>query len=111
MVDVTSNDPEAIYTALEIVRSGGRVILASTKGGRPISSLYSDVIVAKQLQVTGVLGPSSEGYRWGIRQLEVDPRLDTLVSHQFPLDESHLAMAATSGQLGHEELISVAISF
>ena len=97
--------------ALEIVRPGGRVILASTKGGRPISSLYSDVIVAKQLQVTGVLGPSSEGYRWGIQQLEVDPRLDTLVSHQFPLDESHLAMAATSGQLGHEELISVAISF
>ncbi len=111
VVDVTSNDPEAIYTALEIVRPGGRVILASTKGGRPISSLYSDVIVAKQLQVTGVLGPSSEGYRWGIQQLEVDPRLDTLVSHQFPLDESHLAMAATSGQLGHEELISVAISF
>ena len=87
------------------------MILASTKGGRPISSLYSDVIVAKQLQVAGVLGPSSEGYRWGIQQLEVDPRLDTLVSHQFPLDESHLAMAATSGQLGHEELISVAISF
>ncbi len=111
VVDVTSNDPEAIYTALEIVRPGGRVILASTKGGRPISSLYSDVIVTKQLQVLGVLGPSPEGYRWGIQQLEVDPRLDALVSHQFPLDESHLAMAATSGQLGHDELISVAISF
>ncbi len=111
VVDVTSNDPEAIYTALEIVRPGGRVILASTKGGRPISSLYSDVIVTKQLQVLGVLGPSPEGYRWAIQQLEVDPRVDTLVSHQFPLDESHLAMAATSGQLGHEELISVAISF
>lgn len=111
VVDVTSNDPEAIYTALEIVRPGGRVILASTKGGRPISSLYSDVIVTKQLQVVGVLGPSPEGFRWGIEQLAVDPRLDTLVSHHFPLSESNLAMAATSGRLGHEELISVAISF
>lgn len=111
VVDVTSNDPEAIYVALEIVRPGGRVILASTKGGRPISSLYSDVIVTKQLQVVGVLGPSREGFEWGIRQLAVDPRLDSLVSHQFPLDESHLALAATSGRLGHEELISVAISF
>lgn len=111
VVDVTSNDPEAIYTALEIVRPGGRVILASTKGGRPISSLYSDVIVTKQLQVQGVMGPSPQGFEWGIAQLEVDPRLDTLISHQFPLDESHLALAATSGQLGHEELISVAITF
>ena len=110
VVDVTSNDPEAIYTALEIVRPGGQVILASTKGGRPISSLYSDVIVTKQLKVVGVLGPSKEGFRWGIQQLETDPRLDTLISHQFPLDESHLALAATSGKLGHEELISVAIS-
>ena len=111
VVDVTSNDPEAIYTALEIVRPGGRVILASTKGGRPISSLYSDVIVTKQLQVIGVLGPSREGFEWGVRQLAVDPRLDSLISHQFPLDECQLALAATSGQLGHEELISVAISF
>lgn len=111
VVDVTSNDPEAIYTALEIVRPGGRVILASTKGGRPIYSLYSDVIVTKQLQVMGVLGPSREGFEWGVRQLEIDPRLDSLISHQFPLDESHLALAATSGKLGHEELISVAISF
>ncbi len=111
VVDVTSNDPEAIYVALEIVRPGGQVILASTKGGRPISSLYSDVIVTKQLHVVGVLGPSQEGFKWGVQQLEIDPRLDTLVSHQFPLDESHLALAATAGQLGHEELISVAISF
>ena len=111
VVDVTSNDPEAIYTALEIVRPGGRVILASTKGGRPLSSLYSDVIVTKQLQVMGVLGPSPEGFAWGVQQLAVDPRLDSLISHQFPLDESQLALAATSGQLGHEELISVAISF
>ena len=110
VVDVTSNDPEAIYVALEIVRAGGQVILASTKGGRPISSLYSDVIVTKQLKVVGVLGPSRQGFEWGVRQLETDPRLDTLVSHQFPLDESHVALAATAGRLGHEELISVAIS-
>ncbi len=111
VVDVTSNDPEAIYEALEIVRPGGQVVLASIKGGRSMSSLYSDVIVTKQLRVIGVLGPSREGFRWGVRQLETDPRLDSLVSHQFPLDESHLALAATSGQLGHEELMSVAISF
>ena len=111
VLDVTSNDPEAIYTALEIVRPGGQVILASTKGGRPIYSLYSDVIVTKQLQVVGVLGPSKEGFAWGVQQLQIDPRLDSLISHQFPLDESHLALAATSGKLGHEELISVAISF
>ena len=30
LVDVTSNDPEAVFTALDLVRSGGRVVLAST---------------------------------------------------------------------------------
>jgi threonine dehydrogenase-like Zn-dependent dehydrogenase len=111
VVDVTSDDPEAIHTALDLVRPGGRVILASTKGGRPLLQFWSDVIVGKQLSVIGALGATSEAYDWACRQLECDPRLDDLVSHQFPLDEANRAIQATAGMLGHEELISVAVTF
>lgn len=110
VVDVTSDDPEAVFTALDLVRSGGRVILASTKGNRAFHFL-SDVIVAKQLTMRGAMGASSVGYQWATAQLATDPRIDDLVSHQFPLSEASRALQAAAGMLGREELISVAVTF
>lgn len=110
VVDVTSNDPEAVFTAFDLVRSGGRVILASTKGNRAFHFL-SDVLIAKQLTVRGAAGASTVGYQWATSQLETDPRIDDLVSHQFPLSESSRALQAAAGLLGREELISVAVTF
>ncbi len=110
VVDVTSDDPEAVFTALDLVRSGGRVILASTKGNKAFHFL-SDVLVAKQLTIRGAMGASSVGYQWATRQIEIDPRIDDLVSHQFPLSEASRALQAAAGLLGREELISVAVTF
>ena len=75
VVDVTSDDPEAIYTGLDMVRSGGRLVLASTKGNRPLGQFFSDVIVGKQISIIGALGASSEAYRWAARKLETDPTI------------------------------------
>ena len=110
VVDVTSDDPEAVFTALDLVRSGGRVVLASTKGDRAFHFL-SDVIVAKQLTVKGAMGATGIGYQWATNQVATDPRIDDLVSHQFPLSESPRALQAAAGLLGREELISVAVTF
>lgn len=110
VVDVTSDDPEALFTALDLVRSGGRVILASTKGNRAFHFI-SDVLVAKQLTVRGAMGATTVGYQWAVRQIETDPRIDDLVSHQFPLSEASRALQAAAGLLGREELISVAVTF
>ena len=87
VIDVTSDDPEAMFTALDLVRSGGRVILASTKGNRPVQ-FFSDLIVTKQLTLRGALGASSNAYDWACDQVAADPRIDDLVSHQFPLTEA-----------------------
>lgn len=111
VIDVTSDDPEAIFTCFDLVRAGGRVVLASTKGNRPIRQFFSDTIVSKQLKVHGALGASSQAYQWASAQLESDPRIDDMVSHQFPLAEANRAIQATAGILGHEELISVAVTF
>ncbi len=111
VIDVTSDDPEAIFGAIDLVRSGGRVVLASTKGNRPMQQFFTDVIVRKQLSIHGALGASSSAYRWACHQVETDPRIDDMVSHQFPLDESNRAIQATAGLLGREELLSVAVTF
>ena len=110
VVDVTSEDPEAVFTALDLVKSGGRVVLASTKGNRAFHFL-SDVIVSKQLTVKGAAGASSVGYQWATNHVSNDPRIDDLVSHQFPLSEAPRALQAAAGLLGREELISVAVTF
>ena len=111
VIDVTSDDPEAIYSSMDLVRSGGRIVLASTKGDRPLHQFFSDVIIRKQLSVHGALGASSSAYRWACHQVETDPRIDDMVSHQFPLAESNRAIQAAAGLLGREELISVAVTF
>lgn len=111
VIDATSDDPEAIFTSMDLVRSGGRIVLASTKGHRPLTQFFSDLIVTKQLTVVGALGASTTAYEWACRLVGEDPRLDHVVSHQFPLDEATRAIQATAGMLGHEELISVAVTF
>ncbi len=110
VIDVTSDDPEAVFQAFDLVRSGGRVILASTKGNRALH-FFSDVIVSKQLTVKGAVGASTDSYRWATQRLATDERVDDLVSHQFPLDEAQRAMQAAAGLLGHDELIAVAVTF
>jgi hypothetical protein len=67
--------------------------------------------VQKQLTVKGALGATSDAYTWAAEQIAADPRLDALVSHQFPLEESARALQAAAGMLGHDELISVAVTF
>ena len=111
IIDVTANDPEAIYSAIDLVRPGGTIVLASTKGNRPLSQLFSDVLITKELSLIGALGASTEAYEWACRQLDIDERIDHMVSHQFPLDEASRAIQATAGLLGHEELMSVAVTF
>ena len=111
VVDVTSDDPEAIHMSLDLVRAGGRVVLASTKGTRAINQLFSDIVVLKELTLRGAFGASSAGYHWATRQLSADPRLDAMVSHEFPLEESSRAIQAAAGLLGRDELISVAVAF
>ena len=110
VLDVTSDDPEAVHVALDLVRAGGRVVIASTKGLNAVSQLFSDVILLKELTIIGAFGASSAAYHWATRQVGNDERLDLLVSHEFPLDEAARAVQAAGGLLGREELISVAVT-
>lgn len=111
VIDVTSDDPEAIYTALDLVRPGGRVVLGSTKAQKPLEQFFSDIIIHKQLNLHGAKGASTAAYQWATAQLEADSRIDEMVSHQFPLNEAPRALQAAAGLLGMDELISVAVTF
>lgn len=108
--DVVLDDPEAIQVALDLVRAGGQVAIASTKGPNAVNQLFTDIILLKELTIRGGFGANSTGYHWATRQLGSDSRLDLLVSHEFPLTESARAVQAAGGLLGREDLISVAVT-
>jgi threonine dehydrogenase-like Zn-dependent dehydrogenase len=111
VIDVTSDDPDALHMSLDLVRAGGRVVLASNKGTNAVNQLFSDIITVKELRILGAFGSGSAGYHWATSQFDIDPRLDQMVSHEFPLAEADRAIQATAGLLGREELISVAVTF
>ena len=94
VLDVTSDDPEAIHVALDLVRAGGQVVIASTKGLNAVNQLFTDIIILKELTIRGAFGASSSGYRWATRQLGSDSPFDLLVSHEFALNESARAVQA-----------------
>ncbi len=110
VIDVTSHDSEIVLSALDIVRPGGTVVLASTKGTNAINQLFSDIIVMKELTIRGAYGATSTAYDWATAHLATDDRLDQMVTHEFPLDEADRAILATAGELGRDDLISVAVT-
>ncbi len=110
VLDVTRDDPEALHTSLDLVRSGGTVVVASSKGVRATNQLFSDIILLKELTIRGAFGASAGGYHWATKKIEADTRLDSLVSHEFPLAEADRAVQAAAGLFGHDELLTVAVT-
>jgi alcohol dehydrogenase len=76
VVDVTAKAPTAPGQALQLVRPGGTVVLAGTRGGSaPTPGFDPDHVVYKELRVLGALGVDTSSYR---------AALDLLASGVYP---------------------------
>ena len=63
VVDVTAKAGSAPGQALRLVRRGGRVVLAGTRGSIPTPGFDPDTIVYKEITVIGALGVDVRSYR------------------------------------------------
>lgn len=63
VIDVTAKAPSAPSQALSLVRSGGTVVLAGTRGGLGATGFDPDLIVYKEIRVLGALGVDVASYR------------------------------------------------
>jgi alcohol dehydrogenase len=70
VVDVTAKAPAAPGQALHLVRSGGTVVLAGTRGTPDTPGFDPDLIVYKEIRVQGALGVDATNYRDAIDLLE-----------------------------------------
>jgi alcohol dehydrogenase len=68
VVDVTAKAPEALAQALALVRRGGTIVMAGTRGSAQTPGFVPDVIVYKEVRIQGALGVDGPAYR---RALEI----------------------------------------
>jgi threonine dehydrogenase-like Zn-dependent dehydrogenase len=95
--DVVFDVATAVQTvpcAVELVRTGGRVLLAGLKHMQPIPNLVTDLIVLKGLRVFGGSGFTPESMAAAVAMIEAGGiRTDLVAGEVFGLDGIEEAMA------------------
>lgn len=92
VLDVSSGATAPIVQAVDMVRAGGRIVLAGLKG-RTLDGLHTDTIVSKEVQLVGAFSAGWSAIEASItlvRHHEVE--LKRLVTHAYPLLEAQQAM-------------------
>ena len=78
VVDVTAKAPAALAQAISVVREGGTIVMAGTRGSADTPGFWPDMIVYKEIHIIGALGVDSAAYR---------SALDLLASGKYPFEE------------------------
>lgn len=78
VVDVTAKAPAAFMQGLDLVRPGGTMVVAGTRGHAEFPGFNPDLIVYKEVRLHGALGVDVAAYRAAI---------DLLASGKYPFAE------------------------
>jgi alcohol dehydrogenase len=88
VVDVTAKAPDALAQGIALVRPGGTVVIAGTRGSGETPGFWPDLIVFKEVRIQGALGVDAPAYR---RALEI------LGSGRYPFADLPRATAGLDG--------------
>ena len=95
VVEVSAGATQPVIDAVDMVRPGGRIVLAGLKGFRPVPNLITDKIVINEIKVMGVL---SAGWTSIDKALDILVRrgdeLKPLCTHMFALEDADKAVRA-----------------
>lgn len=102
--------PAAVQTSLELVRPGGRVLLAGLKEGKTVESLVTDLIPLKGLRLIGgnAYTPGSMASAIGAIN-RGDVRLDVLAGETFTLDNLATALSLLTRQESGRDAVRVSL--
>ncbi|MDY7106032.1 MAG: zinc-binding dehydrogenase [Actinomycetota bacterium] len=95
VVDVTAKAPQVVAQAVQLAATGGRIVIAGTRGGGGAPGLEPDHVVYKELRIEGALGVDVVAYR---------AALDLLDAGRYPFAELE---RATVGLDGVEDLLRI----
>jgi len=91
VVDVTAAAPAAFTQALDLVRPGGTVVVAGTRGRHVIENFNPDRIVFKEIKLLGARGVDGVAYRAALDLLASDDRLTRIPRKTAPLSADSVA--------------------
>jgi threonine dehydrogenase-like Zn-dependent dehydrogenase len=110
-VDASAMATQPILDAIEVLKPGGRLMLAGLKGGQPVPGLVTDRIIQKELVVTGAWGVDYPSYREAIRIIISGKYpLDLMAAKAFPLDQAATAIKTLSREAGDGSAVAVMIT-
>jgi threonine dehydrogenase-like Zn-dependent dehydrogenase len=110
VIDVTAYAVEAVTQAIRLARRGGRIVLAGTKGAKPVPDFLSDVVVGKELTIIGALGVDWPAYEAAVRLIESGRYpLEQMHTHTLRLDEAERGLRLLAGDVPGEEAIHIAL--
>jgi threonine dehydrogenase-like Zn-dependent dehydrogenase len=88
VVDVSSHSVAPIAQGIDAVKAGGKIVIAGVKGKNPLTDIYSDKILMKEIQLLGVLSAGWASLERAIALLsEHHAELAHLASHSYPLQD------------------------
>lgn len=110
VIDVTAYAVEAVVQACNLARRGGKVVLAGTKGPKPVPDFIVDRIIMKELTLLGALGVDYENYDRAIRLIESGKYpLERMHTHTLPLHQAERALRLLAREEPGEDAIHIAL--
>jgi alcohol dehydrogenase len=86
VVDVTASAPKAFLQALDLVRPGGTVVVAGTRGTRSVERFNPDRIVFKELRLLGARGVDGTAYSAALDLLASNENVRVVTRQTVGLD-------------------------
>lgn len=106
VIDVSAYATQPVRDALDMVKPGGRIVLAGVKGFKAVDDFVSDLIVMKEVTIHGAIGVTSSGYRSAIRLIESGRSpIEQMHTHDFSLENADLAIRTLAREVDNDESI------
>jgi threonine dehydrogenase-like Zn-dependent dehydrogenase len=110
VIDVTAYAVDAVTQAIDLARRGGRVVLAGTKGPKPVPDFYSDRVVTKEVTLIGALGVDWPAYDAAVRLIESGKYdLAAMHTHSLPLTDAEHGLELLAGRVPGQDAVHIAL--
>lgn len=109
-LDLVPHGTQSIVDAVDVLKPGGILVIAGTKGKNGIAPLLVDRLLYKEITIRGVFTQGVEFYRRAVEMLAHDLAAATsLHTHEMPLHDVAEAIAMLSGERPGVEAISISV--